>query len=151
MRRSMVALVVAGVGLASLAGPVLAEATTSFTATEITVQMGAPDRVWVSGHILHIRGEVDTGTLAGDLVGTIITTINGNVDLNTGNGTLDGSFVIATASETWTGSFRGTITPSGGSGSFVGQGVTGTTIIGTFIQTSPTTFIDTGVILDPHG
>jgi hypothetical protein len=152
MRRTVVAVILASLWLTILAGPTVARATTtSFTATETTVHAGVPDRQWVSGHILHVRGEVDTGTLSGGLVGTITTTINVDVDLATGRGNIHGSFVIVTASETWTGAFSGTITATTGTGNFIGQGSHGTKIMGSFTQSSATTFILNGVVLDPHG
>jgi hypothetical protein len=152
MRRTVLALTIAALWLMTLASTTLARATTtSFTATETTVHAGVPDRQWVSGHILHVRGEVDTGTLSGGLVGTITTTINVDVDQNTGRGTVHGAFVIMTASETWTGAFSGTIGATTGTGQFVGHGNHGTKIMGTFTQTTPTTFVLRGRILDPHG
>jgi hypothetical protein len=79
-----------------VASPAMARATkTPFSATETSapVQEGTS---WVSGHIFHVRDEVDAGTVTGDLEGTIISTVNLNVDMNTGKGELHGSFIIAT-------------------------------------------------------
>jgi hypothetical protein len=152
MRRSALVIILASLSLAVVAGPATARATaTPFAATETTTSQGAPDALWVSGRILHIRGEVDTGTLAGDLVGTITTVIDGNVNLDTGDGTTHGTFVITTATETWSGTFRGTISPDGVNGRFDGQGLNGTKIFGSFTTIAPGVFIDSGVVLDPQG
>lgn len=152
MRRILILTLMVGVTVQMAASPALARATkTPFMATETSapVQQG---KTWVSGHILHIRGEVDAGPVTGDLEGTITIGINLDLDLNTGTGRIHGTFSIATQAVTWSGSFAGAITGEAeSSGRFGGQGTDGTKLLGRFTQTGENTFDLTGIILDPHG
>lgn len=152
MRRVMVLAFLAAMAVQMVASPALAKATkTPFSATETSgpIQEG---KTWVSGHILHIRGEVDAGTVTGDLEGTITIGLNLDLDLNTGTGHVYGTFAIATESVTWSGSFTGAITGEAqSSGRFGGQGTDGTNLLGHFTQIGENTFDLSGVILNPHG
>jgi hypothetical protein len=151
MRRLLVAAFLAVATIELAASPAMAKATkTPFSATETSapVQEG---KSWTSGHIFHIRGEVDAGTVIGDLVGTITITVNLNVDVNTGKGELFGKVSIATDAVTWSGSFAGKISGPLSSGRFGGQGTDGTRLMGRFTQTGENTFDLSGFILNPHG
>ncbi len=151
MRRLLVLAFLAGAAVQLAASPAMAQATrTPFSATETSgpVQEG---KSWVSGHILHIRGELDAGTVTGDLEGTITITVNLNVEMNTGKGELYGTFTIATDAVSWSGSFAGAISGPLSSGRFGGQGTDGTNLMGHFTQTGENTFDLSGIILNPHG
>ena len=141
-----------GCALAAFAGSAVAATKTSVTFTDSVVSTGAPERVWTSDdQILHVRGQPQTTVVAGDLTGTIQLVVNLNLDLTTGNGELFGTFTLTTTTGTWAGSFRGELTATGASGTFVGQGDDGTKIMGSFTSTGPTSFLNEAVILDPHG
>ena len=152
MRRVLVLVFLAAVAVQMVASPAIAKATkTPFSATETqaVIQEG---RTWISGHIGHVRGEVDAGPVTGDIEGTITITVNLNIDLNTGIGELFGKVVIATDIVTWSGSFTGKITgPDQSSGRFSAQGTDGTKLLGHFTQVGENTFDLSGVILNPHG
>ena len=101
--------------------------------------------------MFHARHEVDTSDVTGDLTGTLTLDDSVDIDLETGRGVVYGSFVLATDEVTWTGTFRGEITATGASGSFVGQGSDGSKLLGTFTSIGPGVNLDEGVILNPHG
>jgi hypothetical protein len=139
-------------GLAAFVGSAAAATKTSVTFTDTVATVGAPERVWTSeDQVLHVRGQPETTTVAGDLTGTFQLVVNLNLDLTTGNGNLFGTFTLTTASGTWAGSFRADLTPTGASGTFVGQGDDGSKIMGSFTSISATSFLNQAVILDPHG
>jgi hypothetical protein len=151
MRRLLVLAFLTAAAVQVVASPAMARATkTPFSATEtsVPVQEGT---TWISGHIFHIRGEVDAGPVTGDLEGTITITVNLNVDMNTGKGELFGTFTLATDEVTWSGSFAGAISGPLSSGRFGGQGTDGTKVMGHFTQTGENTFDLSGIILDPNG
>ena len=151
MRRVLVLSFLAAAAVQLVASPAMARATkTPFSAmeTSVPVQEG---KTWVSGHIFHVRGEVDAGPVTGDLDGTITIHVNLNVDMNTGKGELYGTFTIATDAVSWSGHFTGAISGPLSSGRFGGQGTDGIKLMGHFTQTGENTFDLSGVILDPHG
>ena len=150
-RRALLCLAVV-CGLAAFAASAQAATRTSVTFTDTTVSTGTPERMWVSAdQVLHVRGQPQTTTVAGDLTGTFQLDLNLNLDLTTGEGVLFGEFTLATTSGTWTGTFSGTISPDGVTGRFVGQGDDGSKIIGTFTSISATSFLNEAIILDPQG
>jgi hypothetical protein len=152
MRRIALALILALPASMVLAQPAGATATripVKFIDTQIS--SGEPARQWLSGHVFHVRGEVDTKAVTGDLEGTLTSTFGLNVDINTGAGNIAGSFVLATASVSWAGSFNGHLTADGGSGRFTGQGSDGSKLLGTITSIGPDQDVDQGVILRPHG
>jgi hypothetical protein len=152
MRRIALALTLALPASMLLAQPAGATATRiPVTFIDTHTSSGEPARQWLSGHVFHVRGEVDTAAVTGDLQGTLTLTFGLNVDINTGNGAIAGSFVLATASVSWAGSFNGKLTADGASGRFTGQGSDGSKLLGTFVSIGPDQDLDKAVILRPHG
>ena len=149
MRRLLLLCLTAGLAVPTASATAATKTPVTFTDTVVTV--GAPARSWTEDGVLHVRDQPQTLTLSGDLTGSISLDVNLDLRLETSTGAIYGQFQIVTATITWTGSFAGTITPSGASGHFVGQGSDDTTISGTFTQTGPGAFIDQANILDPHG
>jgi hypothetical protein len=151
MRRMVLLFLAVGLGLMMFAQSAAAATKTPLTFTDTVASPGTPERTWVSGDVLHMRGQPQTTVAAGDITGGFRLDVNLNVDLVTGRGELFGKFALITATVTWEGSFAASITPEGVSGTFVGHGTDGTKIMGTFTSTGPATFLNEAVILDPHG
>lgn len=152
MRRIALALILAVPASMLLAHPAGATATrTPVTFVDTHISSEPPAREWLSGHIFHARGVVDTASVTGDLEGTLTLTYGLNVDINSGQGTVAGTFVLVTDSVTWEGPFSGRFTADGGAGRFAGQGTDGSKLLGTFTQISPDQDLDQAVIVSPHG
>jgi hypothetical protein len=155
MRRAV--LLILATGLASLgfngaiAGSAWAQAAKTPVSFVDSTTLSVPGRAWVSGHVFHLRQEVDTGTVHGDLEGTITLRVNINTDLHTGRGVVFGKFWLSAADVTWTGSFNGKLTSDASRGRFIGQGSDGSKLMGTFTQIAPGTDQDEAIILSPHG
>jgi hypothetical protein len=77
------------------------------------------------GDILQIMGSTSTGTVTGDITGTILLVMGETVDMNTGLGVNHGKFVITVDGGTYEGSFRSMFTGLIFTGTFVARG-TGT-------------------------
>ncbi len=109
------------------ASPAEASATTTrFTALDAACSI-TPGIQWVSGNVLHIRGEVDAKRIASSdprVNGSEHVVVNLDVNLTNGNGAGWGTFVIRpdTIKGTWNGTFSGTITTNVFAGYGVGQG-----------------------------
>jgi hypothetical protein len=135
-----------------LGGQTMAKATkTPFTGTLTYTSIGDPERRWMSGNVLHARGQVNSGSVTGGLVGTATVIANYNFNLVTGVATQWGTFVVATEERTWEGAFRGKFTATANVGSFVGQGTDGSKIRGDFVLAGAVMFALEGTILDPNG
>jgi len=93
------------------------------------VSFGPPRRFWTSDGQSHLRGEVDSGTVSGDLRGTYSEVFNANFH-GEEQATTFGSFTITTSSVTWQGVARGKITRGISTGTFVGHGTDGSKIMG---------------------
>jgi hypothetical protein len=151
MRRAVILLAAAAFLPAAIASQAWAGATrTPFTVTEASVPI-QDGNGWLSGHIFHVRGEVDEGPVTGDLTGTITIVVNLNVDTHSGQGELFGTFTLATADVTWSGHYTGSTTSDTSRGRFLGQGTNGSKLDGSFTQNGDGTFTLTGTILSPHG
>lgn len=135
---------VAGLALATLAVPALAVTKTPVTFTDVFDTV-IPGTSWISGHIVHVRGEVDSGVVVGDLTGTISIVFNFDRDLNGPNFTGWGTAVITTANVTWQGTFR----QHDSTGSFEAQGTDGSKLLGTFIVPFDGTVPTQAIILQP--
>src|SRR5919197_1254685 len=148
MRRFV--LLVPSLFLLVVSGPhALAHASkTHVSFTETTVSDSPPQREWVSGGVDHFRGVVEVTAIAGDLDGTITAVLNGNINLNTGRGTVFGPFTFVTSTVTWSGHFRG---DASGAGTFIAQGSDGSKTHVSFVATGPDTLADEAVILRPKG
>jgi hypothetical protein len=137
------------VGLAVFAAPATAAIKTPFMTTLALGQPGDPERAWQSGPILHVRGEPNEGTVAGDLNGPASIVNNYNLDQRTVDGTNWGTFVITSDEVTWEGTFRGTIRGGFNQDTFAGHGSDGSLLKGSFTQTGEFEFLLDGVILEP--
>lgn len=108
------------------------------------------------GGVLVVRGQVLSGTQTttidgeDDFTGVATLTLNLNLDLKNGQGSLFGTYELDGGLDTWSGTFRGVFDPATGlsTGTFVGQGEISTQR-GAFTQTGPSTFEGGGTILLP--
>jgi hypothetical protein len=155
MRRAFLLALLSGLALMALNGPLGSASWAKATKTHVSFIDSTtsvdPGREWVSGHVFHSRGGTDAGTVQGDLVGTIVIHGNVNIDINTGRGVVFGTFSLATADVTWTGTFNGKLTADTVNGRFIGQGTDGSKLKGTFTSIGPGVDQDEAIILSPHG
>jgi hypothetical protein len=155
MRRAFLLALVSGLTLLALTGPsggtAWAKATKTHVSFTDTTTTSVPGREWQSGPIFHVRGEVETGPVEGDLVGTITVHANVNINVTTGQGVVFGKFSLVTADVTWSGSFVGKLSGDAGHGRFIGQGTDGSKLRGTFTSIGGGANQDEAAILSPHG
>ena len=115
---------VLGVMLAATAGATTTKVPVS--GTEVTTAVTDPGTFWVSGNVAHMRGFGTRSSITGspEIAGTNSLTINWNVNTVTGAGSLWGTFDddVATSTGGFAGSWNGTFTDTGWSGSAVGEG-----------------------------
>ncbi len=84
--------------------------------------------VWITKDgIRHVKGATSFTFVTGDISGTMWLVSSETIDLNTGEGTNHGEFVLTVNSGTFEGSFQGEFSPQSPgqlaiSGTFVGQG-----------------------------
>ena len=77
-------------------------------------------------------------------------TTNANLNLETLQGTLHGTYTLAVPGlDTWTGTFQGVIRDGLSSGTYVGQGVAGTKDMGSFTEVQPGVLHAEGQVLFP--
>jgi hypothetical protein len=148
MRRLLLLCLAAGFAVPTASATAATKTAITFTDTVVTI--GAPARSWTADGVLHLRDQPQRLTLSGDLTGSISLDVSIDLRPETSTGAIYGQFAITTDTVTWAGSFAGRITADGASGQFVGHGSDGTTIIGTFAQSGPATFLDEATILDPR-
>ena len=141
----------------SLAGAVK----TAVSGEMIQMGVGIPDKEWVAGDKMHLRGITEMGEVAGDLEGTY--SVVGNYHLNqaTGEGQSFGKGIGILTWNGLTGTFEFTwvqkLSDFGDSLTMwvVGQGISedaeGLKLIGTVTGSSPEPFEYEAIILDPHG
>ncbi len=98
-----------------------------------------------------MRAQIDSGTVTGDLEGTESDATNLDLRLVNGAGADHGTFTLASADVTWTGTFAGPVSADLASGSFTAPGADGSLLQGRFTQIGEETFALQGTILDPHG
>jgi hypothetical protein len=146
MRRFMLLAMVTGVALTTLARPAMAATKTPFTAVAVYDTFGDPERQWYSDGVLHIRGQLISGTITGDLEGTISIVINLNINED-GSNEQWGTFVITTLEVTYEGTFQ---SGNGETGTFRGEGNDGTSLTQGRFFNDEESHIE-GIILDPHG
>ena len=133
-----------------------------------TVSVNGPspgfDKFWVSGdNIQHARGWIIPSTIFGGAVGeegqelgTQIIYLDWNLDLDTGNGTFNGTFertwTVNGVTDTYTGRFRATVMGFFFQGTTTGHGAAGTQYKASFagVWGGPGS-TSTGRILDPSG
>jgi hypothetical protein len=67
----------------------------------------APGKLWITEDgILHIKGAVGEGPLSGDIPGTMMFTLNAEIDLNTGVGVMHGKYVAYAEYGDFEGTYR---------------------------------------------
>ena len=140
----------------SLTAPLFAAATTTPVSASGTLTITDPGKQWVSGHkILHIRDQIQTGPVSGDLSGSIMVTGRADVTVATQTGTGSGQFTITATGGTWEGRFEGSFDGGVFFGKLVAHGTgdfAGLILRGTISQTGPNRFyMLTGTILNPGG
>jgi len=134
---------------------------TPFTAEAhfITGNVDPGETRTTKGNIVQIRNSTSTGTVTGDISGTLLFVQDQTLDMNTGLGVNHGKFVITVVGGTYEGSFRSMFTGLSFTGTFVAQGtgtVEGQILMGSY--EGQITIVDTshhvqmtidGVILSP--
>lgn len=118
-----------------------------------------PGKVWMSGHILHIRGQVEEQiVISGDLVGTQVLVLNLDLDTRTGRANVHN---IVTLDVTWvprgiSGRLRGHFAGHARGPNFVGKiaykgsgGFSGMKLLTTASGVLGQPFNYTGVMLEP--
>ena len=140
----------------SVTRPLFAAATTTPVSASGTLTITDPGKQWVSDDgIGHIRDQVQTGPVSGDLSGSIMVTGRSDLTVATQTGTGSGKFTITATGGTWEGSFEGTFDGGVFSGKLVAHGTgdfAGSLLRGTISQTEPNrSYTLTGTILNPGG
>ena len=142
----------------SLTRPLFAAATTTPVSASGTLTISDPGKQWVTDDgVAHIRDQVQTGPVSGDLSlsGSIVVTGRSDVTVATQTGTGSGKFTITTTGGTWEGSFEGTFDGGVFSGKLVAHGTgdfAGSLLRATISQTEPNrSYTLTGTILKPGG
>src|SRR2546425_2884744 len=105
-------------------GPLFAAATTTPITATATLMLAEPGETRTSDGIIHIRDQVQTGTVSGTggLNGSVRVVGRSDVEMATGTGTGSGKFMITVTSGTWEGSFEGRFDAGLFSGKLVAQG-----------------------------
>lgn len=78
-----------------------------FVAEELLSPVGAPEKIWMSGDVQHIRNFPLAGPVWGDINGALTTSFNVNLNLATGDGTAFGIFIFAVEWNGLVGIFEG--------------------------------------------
>jgi hypothetical protein len=111
-----------------------------FVATLTWKTFSDPRRTWVDAEgVEHVRGQISTGVVAGDMEATASNDFNSDLDPRTGTGRVFGSYQFVTANETWDGNFGGRIA-HGSIGTFDGMSNRGGKLAGTFDQIAEGTY-----------
>ena len=142
----------------SLAGAVK----TAVSGEMIQLGVGAPDKEWVAGDNMHLRGITEMGEVTGDLQGTYSVVGNYHLNMLTGEGQSFGKLTLVLTFNGLSGTFEGTyvgkLSDFGFSLTIYGvtQGISGDVegmkFIGTAIwSTLDGSYAYEGFILDPHG
>jgi hypothetical protein len=118
---------------ADLIGPFVA--TLTWTAFE------EPRTQWIDDNgVEHVRGQVSTGTVTGDMEAAASNDFNSDRDPRTGAGWVFGSYSFATAEETWVGHFAGKAGPDGSAGTWDGLSDRNRKLAGTFEEIAAGTY-----------
>ena len=111
-----------------------------FVATLTWKTFSDPRRTWVDPEgVEHLRGQLSTGVVAGDMEATASNDFNSDLDPRTGTGQVFGSYQFVTTDETWDGHFGGRIA-HGSIGTFDGVSNQGRKLAGTFDQIAEGTY-----------
>ena len=104
-----------------------------FVGTLTWTTFADPRAQWVDEDgVEHVRGQVSTGEVTGDMEAAASNDFNSDQDPRTGAGAVFGSYTFATAEETWTGHFAGTSGPDGSAGTWDGLSDRNRKLAGTF-------------------
>lgn len=134
-------------------GPLFAAATTTPITATATLMLAEPGETRTSDGIIHIRDQVQTGTVSGTggLNGSVRVVGRSDVEMATGTGTGSGKFTIMVTGGTWEGSFEGRFDGGVFSGKLVAQGtgaLAGKLLRGSISQRAPNRiYFLTGTIL----
>jgi hypothetical protein len=150
--RQHLLLTVVGLALVPFARPAIAVTKTPVIFTISSITTVSPGTEWVSRNTFHLRDELDTGAVTGDLTGTI--TIVLNSDLNVANPAIGftgiqirATFAITTATVTWV----GRVTDSGPLGRGINlveaDGTDGSKLLGRVFGQADGTFLVQGAII----
>ena len=140
----------------SLIRPQFAAATTTPVSASGTLTITDPGKQWVSDNkIAHIRDQIQTGPVNGDLSGSITVMGRADVTVATQTGTGSGKFTITATGGTWEGSFEGRFDGGVFFGQLVAQGTSdfaGLVLRGIITQSGANrSYMLTGTILNPGG
>lgn len=146
-------LAVVGLALVPLARPAMAVTKTPVTFTISSLTTVSPGTEWVSGHTFHLRGEVDTGIVTGDLTGTITVVLNTDLNVNPAVGftgiQIRAAFSITTATVTWVGRVADSGPLGRGINLVEAHGTDGSMIFGRLYGQADGTFLVEGTIIAP--
>ncbi len=98
---------------------------------------------------LHVRAQIDSGTVTGDLQGTESDATDLDLSLVNGSGADHGTFTLSSTEVIWSGTFAGPVSANLASGDFTALGDDGSLMQGRFTQIGEESFALQGTILDP--
>jgi hypothetical protein len=134
---------------------------TAVSGIMITTGVGGPDKEWIVGNNMHLRGISEMGVVTGDLEGTFDVLGNYHLNLLTGEGQSSGKGTFILTGNGLTGTFEGTyvgkLIDFGDSLTtfLVAHGISGEVegmkFFGTATFSWPGPYQYEGYILDPHG
>ena len=124
-----------------VSGDVGADPIGPFVATLTWTTFEDPRAQWVDENgVEHVRGQVSTGTVTGDMDAVAGNDFNSDHDPRTGAGVVFGWYTFATAEETWTGHFAGMFGPDGSDGTWDGLSDRDRKLAGTFHEIAAGTY-----------
>jgi hypothetical protein len=153
IRTQHLLLTVVGLALVSLGRPAMAVTKTPVTFLASSFINVSPGTVWVSANTFHIRGEMDTGIVTGDLTGTISLVVNRDFNVRPVGGLAGsaerGTFTLTTATVTWVGTFTDSGIAGHGANNLEGHGTDGSTILGKIYGQADGSILIQGTIIAP--
>lgn len=94
-----------------------------------------PEHKWVDEDgVEHVRGQVSTGAVTGDVDFTASNVFNSDWDPATKNGAVFGTYVFRSKDETWEGAFAGRMSAEESGGMWDGRSNLKRRLAGTFVQ-----------------
>jgi hypothetical protein len=124
---------VSGMEAVTVSPPAAADSIGPFVATLTWTTFADPHAGWVDENgVKHIRGQVSTGMVTGDMEAAASNVFNSDHDPRTGAGVVFGSYTFAAAEETWTGHFAGKSDRDGSAGTWDGLSDRNRKLAGTF-------------------
>ena len=128
MRRATTTLMLVSLCLCLLAASAMAKKASRTPTSSVTFDIAVfpAERLWVNGGIQHGRGQIIESTVLGEGGGSQVVSLDWNIDLVTGNGTFNGTYVrdwtVNGTFGTFEGHFRATINDFSFDGTHSGQG-----------------------------